>query len=398
MAQPAQAQPEVPAQQAATPAAAAAPAASTIMDKLQGTVPTIFNGDCRESQTFLHQFNMFWGMNETHPIMTVPYFRTMYALLLMKGQHVNDWVNDQVDDLRTKTMRQQNPIRRDNPILWNDFSAAFVTAFTDTAQKQNAYQKLRELKMYKDNLDTYISTFNNLAKKAEYTHNQEATANFFGEELNKSLLTSILNRDAQPVTLQEWEEAARTEQRKHARKQAMLYPHKHQYRWEMPRCNGTSRRHPNDKTVPMDVDIPIFIQVSRAYTEEDKTRYCAQGRCFRCDKQGHMANQCPERKVQEAFHKPKPHFNLKSQFKRKSQGQSKHSFHKSKTQRHHHGYTLQARIASIEEIPSDSNNNDDKYDQSDNNEAASLAARVVKLGDDQKEEWVKEMCRIGIHF
>jgi len=252
--------------------------------------------------------------------------------------------------------------------------------------------------MYKDDLDTYISTFNNLAKKAGYTRDQEATANFFGEGLNKSLLASILNQDAQPVTQQEWEEAARTEQRKHACKQAMLYPHKHQYRWEMPRRNGTSRRHPNDETVPMDIDIPVFTQISRAYTEEDKTRYRVQGRCFRCDKQGHMANQCPERKAQEALHKPKPHFNPKSQFKRKPQGQSKRSFHKSKTPHHRHGYTPQARVASIEEISSDSDNDDDDYDQSDNNEAASLAARVVKLGDDQKEEWVKEMRRIGIHF
>ena len=58
----------------------------------------------------------------------------------------------------------------------------------------------------------------------------------------------------------------------------------------------------------------------------------------------------------------------------------------------------QARVASIEEISSDSDNDEDEYDQSDNNEAASLAARVVKLGDDQKETWVKEMCRIGINF
>ena len=47
---------------------AAAPAALSMQDKLQGTIPTIFNGNHRKSENFLHQFNLFWGMNETHPV------------------------------------------------------------------------------------------------------------------------------------------------------------------------------------------------------------------------------------------------------------------------------------------------------------------------------------------
>jgi hypothetical protein len=33
-----------------------------------------------------------------------------------------------------------------------------------------------------------------------------------------------------------------------------------------------SRRHPNDETVPMDIDQPVFTEVRRAYTEADKNR------------------------------------------------------------------------------------------------------------------------------
>ena len=48
------------AQQAQVQQQVAAPAALTMTDKLQGTISTIFNGNCRESENFLCQFNLFW--------------------------------------------------------------------------------------------------------------------------------------------------------------------------------------------------------------------------------------------------------------------------------------------------------------------------------------------------
>src|SRR5882757_6429027 len=74
--------------------------------------------------------------------------------------------------------------------------------------------------------------------------------------------------------------------------------------------NGYQRRHPNDETVPMDVDTPVFTMVRRAHSEADKARFKREGRCFSCDKQGHMAKDCPDRKKQ---------FNLPKQFSRFNQ-------------------------------------------------------------------------------
>jgi len=83
----------------------------------------------------------------------------MYALSLMRGPNIDDWVNDQVLLLRELTTRAQNPIDRNDPNLWNDFNTRFTNAYTDTAKKQTAQQKLMALKMYQDDLDTYISMF-----------------------------------------------------------------------------------------------------------------------------------------------------------------------------------------------------------------------------------------------
>ena len=60
----------------------------------------------------------------------------------------------------------------------------------------------------------------------------------------------------------------------------------------------------------MDIDEPSFTFVSRAYTKKDKAHYQKEEQCFCCDKQGHMARECPSHKQQPA----KPH---KSTFRKK---------------------------------------------------------------------------------
>ena len=129
---------------------------------------SVFNGDRHKSETFIQQFNVHWGLNNNHEIMQVPYLRTMYALSLIKGPLVKDWANDQVVELRNKVSRANNPILRDDNTLWNEFNAAFIAAFSDTARVQNAHMSLQHLKMRGDDLDTYISTFRHLAKEANY--------------------------------------------------------------------------------------------------------------------------------------------------------------------------------------------------------------------------------------
>src|SRR6267154_6471697 len=78
--------------------------------------------------------------------------------------------------------------------------------------------------------------------------------------------------------------------------------------------NGYQRHHPNDETVPMDVDTPVFTMVRCAHSEADKARFKRKGRCFSCNKQGHMAKDCPNQKKQ---------FNLPRQFSRFDQSSSR---------------------------------------------------------------------------
>jgi hypothetical protein len=195
----------IPLQQQQQQQQPAAPAPQT--GKLRGKTPDIFNGDYKKSEVFLQQFNVHWGLNNNHEIMTTPYLQTMYALSLIKGPLVNDWANDQVTKLRSKVTHAQNPIGCNREVLWTKFSATFTTAFTDTARTQNAYMALMHLKMRGNNLDTYIATFKHLANQANYQLNDTATIHYFARGLERELQNAILYHERLPATFEQWVEA-----------------------------------------------------------------------------------------------------------------------------------------------------------------------------------------------
>ena len=332
-------------------------------------------------------------------MLSVPYFRAMYFLSRFDGPQVKDWKNDQVAILREKTTRQQNPLDRTNDALWNDLEADFTAAFTDTNRQQNAYRDLMAYRQGNANLDTYISTFRRLAREAGFLPDAAATIDIFAKHLNPKLLRSILFRQTEPVTMAEWEAAARDELRKASKRDAMLRPQQYS-RWEPPPpTKGRSRRYDDDPRPydPMDVDQPIYTQVNRtyrarrAYTEADKSRFRKEGRCFRCDKQGHMARECPTRK-QQPFRPSKP------PFRRKPPGPHKKAF--PQYRQSPQGYIPQARAASIEEVEEyedDEGDEEESYEER-SDDLPSLAARTAKLNEGQREVWLDEMRQLGINF
>jgi hypothetical protein len=133
--------------------------------------------------------------------MTVPYFRAMYALSLMNGPNIDNWAHAQVTMLRDRSTCAQNPIPRADKQHWNDFKNTFERAFTDIAKEQTAMQKLMALKMHKSNIDTYISTFENLVREAGYNHDAKGTVHLFAQGLCPDLLHTLVYLLAIPVTM-----------------------------------------------------------------------------------------------------------------------------------------------------------------------------------------------------
>ena len=162
----------------------------------------------------------------------------------------------------------------------------------------------------------------------------------------------------------------------------------------------------------MDVDEPSFTFVNQAYTKENKAQYWKEGWCFCCDKQGHMARECPSHKQQSG--KPqRPTFKKKpypTSYKKPTQQR----FIKWSPQ----GYLPQARVASIKEMNKDANdeemeensdqgsylegyqNNYDhkSYQESQMDNIPSLTTCTAKLNEGQRETWLKEMRQLSINF
>ena len=385
-------------------AAQPAQAAAAPKGHLRGEPPDTFRGgrDQDQAETFKRQFDLYHALNDEHEIMQTAYLRTVLCLSLIKGPLVNNWVADQLGILNNKVKCTQNPIAKDNEDLWNEFQTAFDTAFTDTTQQQKAQSAILFLRMKGEDLEGYIVTFKHLARKAGYELDAKGTTRLFALGLKRKLMDAVMHRNTQPETMNEWIDAATREQRKYYNRQAYTHPDHIRYEWttQSHRRNG-HRRHPNNETVPMDVDPPVFTQVRRAYTEEDKARFKLEGRCFNCDKQGHMARKCPSKKKQpfKPSQRSAPNswaprsgpspFGTKPHFKKKSYGPNK-GYRKSNKQR-----PTRIRSATIEEIEEEEGSDDMDIDQED---VPSLAVRTARLSEGQREQWLSEMRDMGINF
>ena len=181
----------------------------------------------------------------------------------------------------------------------------------------------------------------------------------------------------------------------------MLDPDRRKYAWVSPhamqqrnRHSNTPKHHPNDETVPMDVNPPVFTRVSRAYSNKDKQCYMEQGLCFKCGKKGHQARQCPNQKEQpfktDPHHKKetfgsspnRPPFKQCSNPPKCTQGFRK--FNKPKM-----GY-FNACVASIEEV--------DKEEMNEDEDISFLAAHTARLSEKQQESLLEEIQDINANF
>jgi Retrotransposon gag protein len=120
-------------------------------------------------------FKIYKIMNPLADVMKQPYACVATALSLIRGPKVDDWVDKQLKELEQKVCTTP----RSDEALWTDFEAAFTNAFTDTAKKEDAYQKLKHLKMKDKLVNDYITMFNSLAAKAGWELSNASTIDAF---------------------------------------------------------------------------------------------------------------------------------------------------------------------------------------------------------------------------
>ena len=187
-------------------------------------------------------------------------------------------------------------------VLWREFEIAFKSAWKDGAKTQSAYDQLKRLAMKDLDVDAYIATFNRLALAAGWEADALGTIDKFADGLKDNVHRRVLNRETEPTTMEEWQDAARKETQKIRKLSSagLDFRSKNKSRDTGPfhtrqNLRPIPPRTNNNQIVPMEVDATST--QSRApfkkLTDEERLQYMKEGKCFRCRLKGHMARECP---------------------------------------------------------------------------------------------------------
>ena len=110
---------------------------------LQGTAPSIFNGDRSQSNAFLSRFQQYRLLNRNNKGISNLFDRVLTALSYIKGPIVEDWVNVQDRQLeRCLSTMCADYIADTSETLWVEFETAFKAAWKDSEKIQSAYEQL----------------------------------------------------------------------------------------------------------------------------------------------------------------------------------------------------------------------------------------------------------------
>ena len=172
-----------------------------------------------------------------------------------------------------------------------------AVALTNTHKARDAQREIRGLK-HKENLDTYISDFKQLARDGGLPLNDIGTIELFKKGLKKGLFNAIVDSDAynpsaqNPWDFERWTKEALKQHGKYKEKLA----HHDEYRSGLFKAFGV-KRNPNNRGkrttsqggYHMDVNAVRFGQ---QHSEEKMAKLKEGNQCFYCEIQGHCAKDC----------------------------------------------------------------------------------------------------------
>jgi hypothetical protein len=117
--------------------------------------------------------------------------------------------------------------------------------------------------------------------------------------LREAIQRRIINCDNLPDSMDEWQNMARkrSQRSKGSKALGLIGPRHNQNSHDSHAYQNTGQRTNltrHNEHVPMDVDATNITVPFKKLTDEEQAQYWAEGRCFRCRTQGHMARNCPK--------------------------------------------------------------------------------------------------------
>ena len=282
--------------------------------KLGGNPPEVFNGDRSKADEFMNDFNLYRMTNLDADQMTIPLKRATLFLTYIKGPNVIDWVKE-----KTTWAVQQLQTGRDpnDEYYWTEIARDFQLMFQDAGSRERAQEKLRQLKYSAGDIDTLIARFSSLAKESEYPLDAQNTITMFAAKLPFRMMQHIY-LNVKPTNFRGWIEAARHYQQDNMAVQNIAAIG----RDDKPEGTQGFRKNrtgfsPQQWAQILKVKKPTAdpnamdtsadrgraqrgFKARAAATEDTLQKQRREGRCFFCEKQGHIARNCPKRKYSAA--------------------------------------------------------------------------------------------------
>jgi hypothetical protein len=271
--------------------------------RLEGDPSEYFEGDRSKTMDFLVAFKRFMIMNRDSAIARDPYKKCAYFMGCIRGQKTRGWVQRNYDWLdRVEEDPEELYERSPWVILEEDFKWSFV----DYTQQKKAQDELQKLKMTSGNIDEYISEFQMLGHQAHMDLDDPAALRLFARGLPNALADACIDLDG-PESFEQWRNSVQRQHRAWIKKQAIYCDYNkpptpkpqvpNQGCWQglwnnrggrgaQAPCPQLQRRDPN----AMDTS------AGKATTEERKAKFRKEGHCYECERQGHMASDCPSKK------------------------------------------------------------------------------------------------------
>ena len=168
------------------------------------------------------QWELYWGVNNNNSLMRNAYTRSMLFLTYIQGNIVNEWIVAMSCWLNCQIA---GGIHNDNEELWRAVNDAFRHRFANTLERETMQVELKKgIKMKDGDIDIYVTTIEQLARKAGYPLDSDLTLDFFTDGLPHELYEKVYQFDM-PRNYEEWKRATMRHQEQYIHMKGRISQH-----------------------------------------------------------------------------------------------------------------------------------------------------------------------------
>jgi hypothetical protein len=265
----------------------------------------------------MNKFNLYRLANMEAEQMEQPMKRAALLLGFIKGPNIDDWVQLWTDEMLDRYNRGISP---HDPIYWDDLGQKFMQAFQDIGAREQAEEKQHNLSWTPGDVNTFMAQFRTLADQAQYPLDAKPTITLFASKLPYKMMHHIY-MVVKPYDFQGWTDAAQQYHQDNTAIQNVRGIYEEAPKKNFKKAGFSAKQWAQILGVKMPTPDPNAMDTRAdrfqskfknrkgskgcaSITKEDPETQRKEGRCFTCNKQGHLARNCLD-KVAKPLNKGK---------------------------------------------------------------------------------------------